>query len=207
MVKIKICGITNIGDALAAIRYGTDALGFIFAKSPRQISFKEAEKIIKRVAPFITKVGVFVNERPETVMEYAFKLHLDTLQFHGDEDDEYLKIFKPIKIIKAISIKNEESIKIMEKYKNTDAFLLDTYQKGKRGGGGKSFNWNLVGETKRFKKPIILSGGLTPDNVQKAIEIVKPYAVDVASGVEKSPGKKDRIKLKKFIQKVRETIL
>lgn len=203
MTKIKICGITNLEDALFCVRLGVDAIGFIFAKSKREIKISKAKKIIKKLPPFLTKVGVFVNEKPEKVMEFVFYLHLDALQFHGEEDEKYLENFKPVKIIKAIRVKDENSLKVISKYKNVNAILLDTYKNGKKGGTGKIFDWNLAIEAKKYKKPIILSGGLNPKNVKEAIIKVKPYAVDTSSGVEIYPGKKEFGKLKEFIEIVR----
>lgn len=201
--KIKICGITNIQDALLCVKLNVDAIGFIFAKSERRIEVKTAEKIVNKLPPFIAKVGVFVNEKPEKIMEIALRLHLDALQFHGEEDEEYLKIFKPVKIIKVIRVKDEKSIKLIEKYKNVDAILLDTYKRNIYGGTGETFNWNFAVEAKKYKKPVILSGGLNPENIKEAITKVRPYAVDVSSGVELYPGKKDREKLEEFVKKVR----
>jgi phosphoribosylanthranilate isomerase len=205
MTKIKICGITNLTDALFSVRLGIDALGFIFAKSKRKIEVEDAEKIIIKLPPFLSKVGVFVDEKPEKVMEIALRLHLDVLQFHGEEDDEYLKLFKPVKIVKVIRVKDRSSIQLIENYKNADAILLDTYQKNKKGGTGKTFDWNLAIEAKKYNKPIILSGGLNPKNIIEAIKKVKPYAVDTSSGVELYPGKKDLKKLKEFVKIVKES--
>lgn len=200
MVRVKICGITNLPDALFAVRFGADAVGFVFAKSPRQVDLSKAERICKRLPPFVSKAGIFVNEAPERVMEIAFGLHLDILQFHGDETPEYLKTFRPIKTVKAFRIQNEKSLKKIGEYVTTDAVLLDSFSPRKAGGTGRSFDWNLAQEAKKHKKPLILSGGLNPQNVAEAVRIVKPYAVDVSSGVELYPGKKDLKKMKAFIE-------
>lgn len=202
MTRVKICGITNLRDALSAVELGADALGFVFAQSPRQISIKEAERIIKRLPPLVTTVGVFVNEMPGVVMKTVIKCHLDVLQFHGEELPGYFSNFFLEKIIKAFRIKDKDSLRRLPQYKMVDAYILDTYRPGKRGGSGKTFNWDLAVEAKKYKKPIILSGGLTPQNVREAILKVKPYAVDVSSGVEREPGKKDYRKMKEFIKAV-----
>lgn len=202
MMRVKICGITNLRDALSAVELGADALGFVFAQSPRQISIKEVERIIKRLPPLVTTVGVFVNEMPGVVMKTVIRCRLGALQFHGEESPAYLSDFFPEKIIKAFGIKDKGSLGRLPQYKTVSAYLLDTYQPGKKGGSGKTFNWDLAVEAKKYKKPIILSGGLTPQNVREAILKVKPYAVDVSSGVEREPGKKDYWKMKEFIKAV-----
>jgi len=202
MTRVKMCGITNLRDALSAVELGADALGFVFAESPREISIKKAERIIERLPPLITTVGVFVNEMPKVVIETAIKCSLDVLQFHGEELPGYFFNFFLGKIIKAFRIKDKSSLRRLPQYKMVDAYLLDAYLPGKRGGSGKTFNWDLALEAKKYKQPIILSGGLTPQNVREAILKVKPYAVDVSSGVEKEPGKKDYRKMKKFIKAV-----
>lgn len=223
MLKIKICGITNLADALSAAKLGVDFLGFIFyKKSPRYISPKKAKRIIQKLSPDIKKVGVFVNEDIEKVKRIAKYLKLDFLQFHGEESPNYVLRFsakgsaegrpafgwrsasggKGYKIIKAFRIKDKEIIKRIPKY-NTDLYLLDTYVKRKRGGTGETFNWNLAVKAKSFKKPIILSGGLNPKNIVRAIKKVRPYAIDVSSGIERILGKKDLRLMAEFIKKVR----
>lgn len=204
MVKIKICGITNPSDALQAYRLGADFLGFIFYKgSPRYIPLEKAKEIFQRLPPSVKKVGVFVNERIENVKRIAKFLKLDFLQFHGDETKDYISKFKGYKIIKSFRIKDKDSLEAISEYKNADLYLLDTYVKRKRGGTGKTFNWDLACKLKRFKKPLILSGGLNPKNVVRAIKKVRPYGVDVCSGVEKNVGKKDLELMSEFIRKAR----
>lgn len=201
--RVKICGITNIDDAKAAVCLGVDALGFIFAESPRRIEPDKAREIILNLPPIIGIVGVFVDEKEETVKKIASHCGLNTLQFHGLETPEYCSLFHQ-KIIKAFRIKDEMSLKEISNYQRwTDAFLLDTYKKGIRGGTGKIFDWKLALEAKTFGS-IILSGGLSPDNVKDAILQVKPYGVDVGSGVESLPGKKDHRLLEDLIKQVRE---
>ncbi|MBE0479322.1 phosphoribosylanthranilate isomerase [Candidatus Aerophobetes bacterium] len=202
MVKIKICGITNKEDAFLAVNLGVDALGFIFAKSPRQIAPEEAKRIIKKLPPFVDRVGVFVNEEPQKVLQIARFCLLSTCQFHGDESPSYCEEF-PYKLIKSFFVKDEVPDNILDYEGRVDACLLDTFSSAKRGGTGKVFNWEIARKVKMPGLPLILSGGLTPDNVAEAIDKVRPYAVDVASGVEDAPGKKSRNKLQKFIEIVR----
>ena len=204
MVKIKICGITNKEDALRAIKLKVDALGFIFANSPRRVDPKIVQKIIELLPPFISSVGVFVNKDREKVKKIAESCHLTTLQFHGEESPSYCQGFRQ-KVIKAFRIKDKNVLKKIPQYQDkVDACLLDAYSPFKYGGTGKIFNWDVVREVKKLRIPIILSGGLNPDNVEEAINKVRPYAVDVSSGVEKKPGKKDPEKLRNFVKIVRE---
>lgn len=199
MVRVKICGITNLEDARLAVELGADALGFIFAESPRHITAEKAKAIILTLPPFVSKVGVFVNEEKGRVKEIASICGLDTLQFHGDEPPLYCQDFEE-KIIKAFRIGKAFDLSILSQYR-VDAFLLDTFTSDAFGGTGKAFDWNVAAEAKKYG-PIILSGGLTAENVAEAIRLVQPYAADVSSGVEEQPGKKDRAKLKAFFESV-----
>jgi len=200
MTKIKVCGITNLEDALVAIDSGCDALGFVFTRSPRTISPEEAQIIIERLPSSIKKVGVFVNEDILRVKEIAKICRLDLLQFHGDETPDYCLMFE-LPIIKAFRIKDKESMKRLNDYQ-VAAYLLDSYSEEVYGGTGKGFNWELAKEAKAFG-PIILAGGLNSSNVTRAIKEVEPYGVDVSSGVEESPGQKDHLKIREFIRVVR----
>ena len=203
MVKVKVCGITNLEDALAALELGADALGFVFAPSPRQIEISEAGGILAQLPPFVTTVGLFVNEARSRVRETLKRCHLNAVQFHGDELPQDCKEFAPgIKVIKAFRIKGEESLKQIGQY-SVSAYLLDAWVEDKAGGTGKTFDWNLAAAAKDFGLPIILSGGLSPDNVARAIALVDPYAVDVSSGVESAPGKKDYKLMKEFIRRAK----
>jgi phosphoribosylanthranilate isomerase len=198
-VKVKICGVTNLEDALAVADADGDALGFMFYEaSPRNVSIKVAADIIRRLPPFIAKVGVFVNATAETVRMTVTECGLDTLQFHGDEPPEFCARFSVLKVYKAFRIQTLESLQGLPTYK-TDAWLLDGFAPDKLGGTGAKFNWDLAVEAKKLGRPIILAGGLTPENVADAVRKVQPYAVDVSSGVESSPGKKDYAKLRRFI--------
>jgi phosphoribosylanthranilate isomerase len=201
MLKIKICGITNLEDALAAVECGANALGFVFqSKSPRAVTPDEAKAIISKIPPFVTSVGVFVDEDKSEVEKIARYAGLNVIQLHGSEPPEECQMCR--KVIKAIRVKDLTSLEPLNTYK-VSAFLLDTYSPHTVGGTGQIFNWDIAVEAKKFGK-IILAGGLTPENVDNAIKWVQPYGIDVATGVEGSKkGKKDREKLKSFIEKAR----
>lgn len=198
-VRVKICGITNAPDARAAAEAGADALGFMFyEKSPRHISIRDAAEIIRELPPFIMRVGVFVDASEDLVMRAIGDCGLNMLQFHGRETPEYCSQFG-LMSIKAFRIRDAESLKELPLYP-TDAWLLDAYAADKLGGTGEKFNWDLAIEAKKLGKPIFLAGGLTAANVAGAVEKVRPFAVDVSSGVEAEPGKKDHQKVRAFIQ-------
>jgi phosphoribosylanthranilate isomerase len=197
-VKVKICGITSTADALAAVEAGADMLGLNFCEaSPRYVSSRTAAEIARQVPPFVLKVGVFVNADEGLVTRAIGDCGLNLLQFHGDEAPEFCTQFG-LMCIKAFRIRDAESLKSLPEYQ-TDAWLLDSYVPDKAGGTGEKFNWDLAVEAKKFGKPIFLAGGLTPENVAGAIQQVQPFGVDVSSGVESSPGKKDPVKVKAFI--------
>lgn len=212
MIKVKICGITNIEDALNAVNLGADLLGFVFFnKSPRHISPANAKNIIQSLPKTVNKVGVFVNASEKVVKKIVKTCELDYVQLHGDEDPSFCQKLsgsgkKKLKVIKAFRIKDADSLKDIASY-NVEAYLLDAYDKKVLGGSGKNFNWNLVSRIKNLDLSIILSGGLNPKNVKKAIKKLKPYAVDVSSGVEKSAEKKDYRLMKDFILAVKEASL
>ena len=196
--QVKICGVTNVADALAAAEAGADMIGLNFyEKSPRYISFATAAEISRALSPFVLRVGVFVNPDEAQVMEAIAACGLNLLQFHGDEDSDFCTQFG-LMSVKALRVRDAESLKILENF-NTDAFLLDAYSKSGLGGTGEKFNWNLAVEAQKFGKPIFLAGGLTPENVADAVKKVRPFAVDVSSGVESAPGKKDAAKVRAFI--------
>ncbi|MBI2948988.1 MAG: phosphoribosylanthranilate isomerase [Verrucomicrobia bacterium] len=202
MPKVKICGITNLSDALAAVDAGADALGFMFyAESPRVVSETAAAEIIRELPPFVAKVGVFVNAPSERVTRLLDVCGLDTLQFHGDEPPEFCRQFRT-KIIKAFRVRDEKSLRAMAAYES-EAWLLDAFVPGKLGGTGARFNWELARQATALSPRVILAGGLTPANVSDAIRQVQPYGVDVSSGVEAAPGKKDPIKVRDFIAAVK----
>jgi phosphoribosylanthranilate isomerase len=200
MVRIKICGITNLEDALLAAALGADALGFIFyAKSPRHVAPEAAREIIAQLPPFVASVGVFVDEDAAVVQELAANVGLDWVQLHGQESPEYCRNLGR-RVIKAFRIQDEDSLRRLADYQGAaQALLLDTYKKGQVGGTGEIFDWHLAREAKKYGH-IILAGGLNPDNVAQAIEVAEPDAVDAASGTEAAPGKKDPAKLRAFFK-------
>jgi phosphoribosylanthranilate isomerase len=205
-LKVKICGITECDDALRAVELGVDALGFIFAPSPRQIPMKKARLIIKAIPPFVKTVGVFVNEEAAAIREHINCCGLDLVQLHGDESPEFCRALMPY-TIKAFRIKDESSLKMCAGYQaNVRALLLDTYAKDKAGGTGKTFDWQLAVKIKKTGIPVILSGGLGSSNIEEAIRVVRPYAVDVNSGVEDRPGKKSYVLMKELMEKVGRTV-
>jgi phosphoribosylanthranilate isomerase len=196
--RIKICGITNKEDALLAVELGADALGFVFyPKSRRYVNTQKAGEICRQLPIFVSRVGVFVDAGSENVKFAAQDCHLTAMQFHGNESVWFCKQF-PGQSIKAIRVKDESSLATAKEY-DVDAVLLDTYTDNVKGGSGQTFDWSLAVKAKQMLKcRIILAGGLTPENVAEAIRTVQPYAVDVSSGVEASPGKKDPDKLRRF---------
>ena len=195
-MKVKVCGITNLADARLAVELGADMLGFIFyAGSPRAITPAAAAAICRQVT--VEKVGVFVNETASGIRAVLAACGLTALQFHGDEPPAFCRQF-PALAIKALRLRDAASLQLAAEY-DVDALLLDTYTAGARGGTGQTFDWSLAQQAKRFGRPIILSGGLTPANVRDAIAAAQPQAVDVASGVEQSPGRKDPDQLRRFI--------
>ncbi len=197
MTKVKICGIKTLSDAKFAVDYGVDAIGFVFAESIRNVSKEKARAIVQKLPPFVTTVGLFVNDTAENIEAICRFCGLDTIQLHGNERPSLLNKLKAFKTIKAFRIQNEKDIIPIRKYK-PDAILLDGYSVNKMGGTGTSFDWKIVKKL-RTSIPVIVAGGLTHLNVSQAIRIVNPYAVDVSSGVESGPGKKDRKLIKKFI--------
>jgi phosphoribosylanthranilate isomerase len=197
--RVKICGITNLSDAQAAVAADADALGFIFyEKSPRFVSLKTAAEISRQLPSSVMRVGVFVNAPEDFVMRAIGECGLTLLQFHGDEPPEFCAQFGLMNM-KAFRIRDAESLKPIPDYK-TDAYLLDAFSSATLGGTGEKFNWDLAVEARKFGKPIFLAGGLTPENVAEAVKKVEPFGVDVSSGVESSPGKKDHRKMNAFIK-------
>ena len=202
-VKTKICGITNYEDAEAVVAAGCDAAGFVFYKgSPRYISPEEARKIIRKMPAHIIKVGVFVNEKEELIRQIAEDCKLDMLQFHGNESKEFCKKFKNYRVIKSFRIKKRKDLKSILDY-NVFAYLFDTFDKNKIGGTGKKFDWKLIRHIDGIRRPVFLSGGLSEKNIKKAISSVHPDWVDVSSSVEVKPGIKDHLKVKGFIEAVK----
>lgn len=203
MVKVKICGITRLDEAIHAIDHGADMLGFNFYdRSPRYLSPDVAGKIIERLSGHVEKVGVFVNSPATMVSDLANAVGLTAVQLHGSEDSVFIDRLRDLTdalLIKAIRVTPDFNFGSAAEYQ-VDAILLDAYSADQYGGTGDRFDWSLAAEVRRSVSALYLAGGLTPDNVAKAIRQVRPFAVDVASGVESSPGKKDPEKVEAFIR-------
>jgi phosphoribosylanthranilate isomerase len=200
--RIKICGITREQDVLAVVRSGADAFGLVFyEKSPRHVNLQQAVKLVRAVPPFVTVVGLFVNPVVEYVREVLAQVSLDVLQFHGEETPEFCQQFgKPY--LKAIRVKaGVDLLQCASRYAGAQGLLLDAFVEGTQGGTGESFDWELIPHD--LPLPVILSGGLSADNVAAAVRQVQPYAVDVSSGVEAAKGIKDMAKIDAFINEVR----
>ncbi|GAB5606098.1 phosphoribosylanthranilate isomerase [Sideroxyarcus sp. TK5] len=206
MTRIKICGITREQDLLAAVAAGADALGFVFYdKSPRNISEQRAAELMRAVPPFVTSVGLFVDPTAEMVREVLAQVPLDVLQFHGDESPQFCAQFgRPY--LKAIRVRpGVDLVECAARYAAARGLLLDAYVQGVQGGTGKSFDWGLI--PRDLSLPVILSGGLHAGNVAEAVRTVRPYAVDVSSGVEAEKGIKDAAKVAAFIKEVKSVEL
>lgn len=199
-MKVKICGITDLYTAEKAVEYGTDALGFVFAKSKRQVDVETVRKIVTQINSDVLKVGVFVNESPDKIRNISEICRLDFVQLHGNEPFDIYQQFAA-KMIKAFGVKDTVDLEKAAHYPS-QYILLDSPKGKYEGGNGQTFNWQLINKNRLQNKQIILAGGLTEENVKKAIEIVQPYMVDVSSGVETN-GKKDVKKIKEFINVVK----
>jgi len=201
-VKVKICGITNYEDATAAADMGADMLGFNFyPKSPRYLTPEQAEKIIDRLPAFVDLVGLFVNDPVERIEQVIEQCRLDWVQFHGDETPGFCDRFSSLNVrtMKAIRVKDKKDIDLADKY-FTDAILLDAFDPKKYGGTGLVFDWNVIGN---MSKRVFLAGGITAENVTKAVNL-GIYGIDVCSGIESKPGKKDHAKMRKLFDKIQE---
>ncbi|VAW70795.1 Phosphoribosylanthranilate isomerase [hydrothermal vent metagenome] len=210
---MKICGITRREDALTSAHYGADAIGLVFyKKSPRYIDPEQAQAIIKCLPPYVTVVGLFVNESTEQVKRISQQLGLDLLQFHGDESLADCEAAEQA-YVKAIRIQDEQSLpSAIKQYQSAQSLLVDSYHLDTYGGTGQSFDWQLLlnensqslsNDSETLKNiPIVLAGGLNPANVSQAIQAIGPWAVDVSSGVESSPGVKNELLIKEFIEGV-----
>jgi len=203
-MKVKVCGITSYEDAVMALDHGVDALGFNFYQSsPRFIHPADARRIIRRLPPFVINVGLFVNlEHPDEAADIAQIAGVQVLQLHGDETPEYCRQLSDWPLIKAVRVGEGPLQDRLEEYL-VQAFLLDSRDERLFGGTGKAFDWTRANEIKAVK-PIILAGGLRPENVREAVRTVMPYGLDVCSGVESAPGKKDPGKLERFMNEVRD---
>jgi phosphoribosylanthranilate isomerase len=199
-MKVKICGLTDVETAVAAANYGADAIGFVFAESKRRITLEQAKEIIAHLPKEVWKVGVFVNETREEIESIASAVGLTHIQLHGDETALFSESLS-LPVIKSFSFQGNESLEALGEF-SSDFILLDSPKGKYRGGNGTAFNWNEVNPKLMNRKKVILAGGLNADNVEAAIKIIKPYMVDVSSGVE-TEGIKDLRKIKTFIEKAK----
>lgn len=203
MVRVKICGITKLEDAKLAVELGAHAIGLNFySQSPRSISPANAAELIDRLPPFVSTVGVFVNWEADPVVALCRALHLSAAQLHGDETPEVVNaVAAQLQVIKALRVGQGSQTPAYSKFRCAGAFLLDAAQQGQYGGTGTTANWHLARAAAQSQR-IILAGGLSPENVGEAIRVVRPYAVDVTTGVESRPGRKDPAKLRAFFEAV-----
>lgn len=201
MLRVKICGITRLEDARLACELGTDAIGFIFyAKSPRYITREQAADISRQLPAHVARVGVFVKTPPAEIAQYVDRVNLHAVQFHGDYSVSDLEWFDSDQVIGVARVSDRFQIADLERFTDrAAAILLDTHKKGLYGGTGETFDWQAAVKAKTYGR-IILAGGLNPENIQQAVETVSPYALDVSSGVEASPGKKDHDKLQRLFR-------
>ncbi|HRK33057.1 MAG TPA: phosphoribosylanthranilate isomerase [Candidatus Hydrogenedentes bacterium] len=205
--KVKICGITSLEDALAACEFGADALGFNFAEEARRrgryIDPDDAAAIVEQIPPFVVTVAVCVNDSTERMLEYL--TFLDRVQMHGEESVAQCEVLGP-SAIKAFRVGPDFDLDVLGTYRSAGAILLDAYAPNARGGTGQVFDWDVAAKAVALGKPLILAGGLTPENVAEAVQAVHPYAVDTAGGVESAPGKKDHAKLRSFVQNAKKAL-
>lgn len=201
--RVKICGITRVEDALAAVRHGCDAIGLVFyEKSPRCVMPRRAAEIVAILPPFVNAVGLFVDAPAEQVRAVMQEVRLDVLQFHGEESPAYCRQFG-MPYLKAVRVRPETNLlQYAADFAEARALLLDTYVEGTPGGTGQTFDWALI--PRDLPRPVILAGGLNADNVGKAVRLARPYAVDVSGGVEKEKGIKDAAKIAAFMRGVRD---
>jgi phosphoribosylanthranilate isomerase len=204
MVKAKVCGIITPEDALAAASSGADAIGLVFAESPRKVSLEEAREIAAALPEGVLKVGVFVNEEPEEVLRIAREVGLDYAQLHGDETPETVTFLREggVKVMKALRVRDEGSLAAMEGY-GADLVMLDAWSEKARGGTGERFDWALA-KSLRGRGNIVVSGGLNPENVREAISFFEPYGVDASSSLEEAPGKKNEERVRRFVSAAKE---
>ncbi len=199
MILVKVCGITNSGDARAAADAGADAIGLVFAPSSRRVSLEAAREVSAALPGGVLKVGVFVNEKPEEVLRIAGEVGLNFAQLHGDETPEEVDAVRGggIGVVKALRVRDADSLAVLEDYE-ADFFLLDSYSAKARGGTGERFDWELAKALRGYAN-ILVSGGLTPENVRAAVEFFEPYGVDASSSLEDTPGKKNEERVRRFV--------
>jgi phosphoribosylanthranilate isomerase len=199
VVKVKVCGITNPEDGAFAVESGADAIGFVFAKSPRKLSVEQAREIAATLPDSILKVGVFVDEEPEEVLRIAHEVGLDFAQLHGDESPETVTFLREggVKVMKALRVRDADSLAALDRY-GADLIMLDAWSEKVRGGTGERFDWALA-KSLKGRGNIVVSGGLGPENVREAISFFEPYGVDASSSLEETPGKKDGERVRRFV--------
>ncbi len=199
MVRVKVCGITNPEDGAFAAGSGADAIGLVFAESPRRVSVEEAREIAAALPDGVLKVGVFVNEEPEEMLRVAREVGLDYAQLHGDEEPETVTILQEagVKVMKALRVRDEGSLGALDGY-GADLVMLDAWSEKARGGTGERFDWGLA-KLLKGRGNIVVSGGLTPENVREAIQFFEPYGVDASSSLEDAPGKKNTERVRRFV--------
>src|SRR5215211_3850258 len=202
---IKICGITNAGDARVAADAGADAVGLIFAESPRRVDVEEARRISKALPENIIRVGVFVDEEPKEVLRISHEVGLDLAQLHGDETPETVTDLREsgVKVMKALRVRDASSLEALDAYE-ADLFLLDAHSDMARGGTGERFDWRVAKSVVRGRDNIVVSGGLGPENVREAVEFFEPYGVDASSSLENGPGKKNGELVRRFVLAARD---
>jgi len=204
MTVVKVCGITNPGDARVAADAGADAVGLVFAESPRRVGVEEARRISLALPENVLKVGVFVDAGPEEVLRIAREVGLDLAQLHGDETPETVTAVRDggVKVMKALRVRDAASLEAMDRYE-ADLFLLDAYSEKARGGTGERFDWE-VAKSLRGRDNIVVAGGLGPENVREAVQLLQPYGVDASSSLEDEPGKKNDERVRRFVLAARD---
>ena len=203
MTFIKICGITNLDDALAAVAAGADALGFNFYKpSPRYIRPQSAREIVAQLPSTVLTVGVFVNEESQSVTRIANEAGVTALQLHGDESPTYCRELADRYVIKTLAVSRDFDVQAVKGY-DVEAIMLDTRDNTLRGGTGRVFDWSIAAEVNKAVPKLFLAGGLSPENIAEAIEIVQPYAVDACSALEGKPGRKNHERMRAFVEQAR----
>lgn len=205
MVRVKICGLTKKEHIQVAVEEQVDYIGFVFAKSKRQVTVEQAKVLAQAIPEPIQKVGVFVNETVENMLHIAKEVPLDVIQLHGQESQQVVEALKPYTTIKAISVRTKEDVQKAAQY-NVDYYLFDAPGIEYEGGSGNTFDWTLLENTKINRQNIILAGGLSPENVGRAIEQVEPYGIDVSSGVE-IDGQKDEMRMRTFMNQTRNGVV
>lgn len=210
MTRIKVCGITRVADAVAAAEAGVDAIGLVFAPSPRRVTVRQAREIVRALPPLVSAVGVFVNARSATVTRTVAEVGLSEAQLHGDETPEFVGRLSGVRVVKALRVRDRRFVDLVGAFGDAGVggILLDAFSPTARGGSGRRFDWDLVAGVRSTgalndAPPLILAGGLTPQNVRAGIRRVRPWGVDVSSGVEDEPGIKSSEKIARFVSAVR----